>query len=546
MSYEDAHHPVRWKRWILGALGVAALGALYYFLATLGPNIAAPGNATPAVTTLNAGQYKVSGDIAALERAAEAPGQTAAEQVATLETAIEKQRALNAAVAQVGRDQQERLERLERARASLAMAAKGAELEALLNEAEAEGTAGHAGRALAKYRAALALQHAINLSPADARLKDFARELQLTQRVERGDLAPLAAAVREAEERIAAATDAGDWDALVQALKDAREAQLTINQKFARSADANIGAIDRYDAELARYAARAQRTESDKRERGADAAMEARRWLDATAWYAMAQSVQRELNERFPQSRFASAERVEALEVKRQTAESAAPLDEVVALDREAAAFLRKRQILAAEDDVAKAAAQVAAVAAKWPKSTRLTPGLKLKLEFLLHAQGRLSAWQDGIYAQLLPLPGNERGLILRGPVDQRLYGAVMTDNPSRTRGDAQPVESVTWAEAQEFCQRTGWLLGAVVRLPTAHELEAAVASGAADAQLYARRGSVAEWLQAESAAPEAPVSPLAGRAGEPAGRSAATTTVDKKSRAADRGFRVVVEWPRE
>lgn len=536
---------MRWRRWIGGALGAAALGALYYFLATLGPQMAVPRGATPAVTTLSAGQAKVSGEIAALESAAEAPGQTVTAQGAALDAAIKKQRALNAAVEQIGLDQGERLERLQRARASLTMEVKRTALEALLVQAQADEAAGRAAAGRAKYREALARQREINRSPADARLKDFARELQLTQHVERGELEPLAAAVREAEERVGAATAAEDWDELVRALKDAREAQLTINQKFGRSAAANLGAIDRYDAELTRYAARAQRTESDKRERGADAALAARRWEDAIVWYTEAQTRQRDLNQRFPQSRFASAQRVDELEIKRQTACSAEAMEEAGALDREAAGLLRKRQTYAAEEDIAKAAAKVAQVATHWPKSTRLAPALKLKLDFLVHERGQVRALQDRVYARLLPMPGRTQTSILRGPVDQRLYRAVMTDNPSRAAGEGKPVESVTWRETQEFCQRIGWLLGATVRLPTAPELAVAVTPRTAGAEnaavaLYAQRGRMAEWLQAEPDAAEAPVSepPAAG------GGAIDAKPVDKKSRAADRGFRLLIEFP--
>jgi len=56
-------------------------------------------------------------------------------------------------------------------------------------------------------------------------------------------------------------------------------------------------------------------------------------------------------------------------------------------------------------------------------------------------------------------------------PVTQAQYQAVMGNNPSRFSGNPQnPVETVTWFDAQKFCEELSKLTGNNYRLPTEAE----------------------------------------------------------------------------
>ena len=64
-------------------------------------------------------------------------------------------------------------------------------------------------------------------------------------------------------------------------------------------------------------------------------------------------------------------------------------------------------------------------------------------------------------------------------PVTQAQYEAVMGDNPSRFSGNPQnPVENVSWLNAQAFCERLSELTGKNYRLPTEAEWEHACRAG--------------------------------------------------------------------
>ncbi len=68
--------------------------------------------------------------------------------------------------------------------------------------------------------------------------------------------------------------------------------------------------------------------------------------------------------------------------------------------------------------------------------------------------------------------------------VTQAQWKAVMGDNPSGFQGDSLPVETITWAQANEFCQKLSTKSGYRVTLPTEAQWE------------YACRGSSTEkWF---------------------------------------------------
>ena len=62
--------------------------------------------------------------------------------------------------------------------------------------------------------------------------------------------------------------------------------------------------------------------------------------------------------------------------------------------------------------------------------------------------------------------------------VTQKLWKAVMFDNPSNFKGDQKPVECVSWEDAQEFIKKLSQLTGFDFRLPTEAEWEYAARAG--------------------------------------------------------------------
>lgn len=68
---------------------------------------------------------------------------------------------------------------------------------------------------------------------------------------------------------------------------------------------------------------------------------------------------------------------------------------------------------------------------------------------------------------------------IAKYEVTQKLWKAVMGNNPSRVQGDDLPVHNVTWEEVQTFIARLNQMTGMNYRLPTEAEWEYAARGGA-------------------------------------------------------------------
>jgi hypothetical protein len=179
------------------------------------------------------------------------------------------------------------------------------------------------------------------------------------------------------------------------------------------------------------------------------------------------------------------------------------------------------------------------------------------ELEYLAANAAVLRGVLGAADANLRPVPGTTVR-IYRTEVPQGLYAAVMGANPSSVRREANPVESVTYAEAEAFALRYGWLLGVKARLPTPAEFAAAagdlgrdpIMSAAGEVGPVGRTapnafgihdllGNVEEWAQADSADTRAPV--LGGSGGLPT-KGLPARAVYKREKSRTLGFRIVIE----
>jgi hypothetical protein len=380
-----------------------------------------------------------------------------------------------------------------------------------------------------KLQAALRLQREINQGMSSRGMKSYAREAKLQQEVEELVAEPLLTAGQQALADARAAATGGSWADALQFYGRAREIQQQINRDFPRSRFSDLLAEGKIEAEMAMLGAGDAAAQRDRFMQQAAAAAGAGRLEEADRAYELAADRQQVINTQFAKSTFVSMEQLEQIEVERQTLRAGPRLEAVRTLDATVAGHLRRRELFQAQELLKQAVVQLEEAMRQWPKARGFDVELGERLNYLGRRASELVTVQDQTYDLLLPLPGRPQAALLRTELPQALFVLVMSTNPSRNTGRASPVDSVSQAEAGEFCRRLGWIMGAPVRLPAEAEMQAA-----AKAVVFKEvTGGLDEWLAAGSGeAATAAVFPT----------KAAGKTVARSERSRTTGFRIVVE----
>lgn len=486
-----------------------------------------------------------------------------------LQRAIDNQREWMTATGSTDLEQDQRLKDLE-------VMYESSLVRSLVARTQAEETAGReligSGKAtegLVRLHAALGLQRQLNQRQGVGSGRDLGRETALAQEIERLEAEPIGAELAQVTAEAVKLRDEKKTAEALAAYHRAHELQLRLNREFGRTQLASLGNLEKLEVEVATLDSVALLNEvMDLSAQAADAQSRGQT-AEAVALFEKASAVQQKLNTDFPRSRHASTERIDTLEIARQTELSAEAARRVAQLDREVAAKLRARDLANVPEMLLEGARLQDALFTRMPRSRKLDPEQRLKFNYLLIQREVLGPVVNALAEQFRTVPGRSVRM-LRSEVPQRLFELLMRGNPSRQSGADLPVESVSALDAAEFCRRLSWVLGRTVRLPNEGEYRAAlgevgsgitltaqswsqerseqrihsVGSAAANAAgFYDLLGNVAEWLAPDRADAEATL--VAGGSYAEPEAELAKVPMEKRNRlerARTIGFRVVVE----
>jgi hypothetical protein len=444
--------------------------------------------------------------------------------------------------------------------------------EALRHESEqAEAGAMEAaktdeGAAVALLRRAVACEQEIETKWGFSGLAEAGRRARLETRLRRLESAPLWRQGRALEAEGEKLFAEGKFAAAASKLDQAIECETDFVARYRDVRDTEFGRLDklaeRHETALsgeAWSAIRAHRAKAEAAEKSGD-------WPAATqSWQAAVDAFARLLTD-FPKSNFADR----ALEAGIATRLNFARFHDDIAALRLRAVELRAHLRARRANEAVRMAESLVIEARRLAEANTgvfiEADEERKELEYLAANTAVIRGVLPGIDQNLRSVPTTSVR-IFRTEIPQGLYASVMGVNPSSTRREANPVESVTYAEAEAFATRLGWILGARVRLPSLAEFQAAAGDLTQPAKMdqawtaentdgsqlrtvgtsapnslgiHDLVGNIEEWALAAPEEPRAPA--LGGSIATTAGKGLAVRQAFKREKSRTLGFRIVIE----
>ncbi|MDQ8194324.1 SUMF1/EgtB/PvdO family nonheme iron enzyme [Coraliomargarita sp. SDUM461004] len=397
------------------------------------------------------------------------------EDIKLLERALNKQEAYLAAIQGVDSEGYQRQVALKERYQNLAAESLRAESLELERTAERLAESEDYEGARAQYRAAYQLQKQINENLPLSSAYNVGRAAHLERQARYLTAEPLyqrsLALEVEADQFMAAK----EWGAAEEHLRQAMDLQDRLNREYRGTNQASVARLERLRIKLVGIRSGQSNVEVQRISQLADEARLGNQNREAAALYLEAARLQRQLNEAYRDSPFASSERVSEYLRKSQTAESYELGLEIEQNHDLMQRLLSERRTYEAAEVIATLRRDIQQMQEAFPRSSLNNEDLQLKVRYLNLVQNDLGFVQDRIYDALLPIPDGDGWRMLRTEVPQALYAQIMGTNPSRNKGDLRPVDSVSWVEAKSFCERLSWILGKSVRLPTENEFRQAL-----------------------------------------------------------------------
>lgn len=331
------------------------------------------------------------------------------------------------------------------------------------------------GAAVEKYQEAFELQETINQEYSGSEAANSGRAIRLQRQVQQLAAEPLLQESLELEQQADRAIEEKNIESATEALKRAISIQEQINRDYRGMPQSDIFRLGKLKEKLAGIESIETYSEIERVLELA-ATKKAEGDMSGTAeLYQKAYQLQEYLNKTYPGSPYVSSKRLVEFREKGQEASSSILGQEIEKKHTQLQQLLVERQTLKSMELISELSAALQQMETEFPLSPLNNQELKEKIDYLNQIQSNLAFVQDQIYDALLPIPGMKGVHMFRTEIPQDLYMMLVDKNPSRNREAKNPVDSISWTEAEVFCTRASWILAKEVRLPNETEFRQAI-----------------------------------------------------------------------
>ncbi|CAA6676521.1 Unannotated [Lentimonas sp. CC4] len=458
-------------------LGCAGVLALFWFLSQLGPKEVdyRTLNTKTEVSVEAQAMRKQSIELEAQFEEILALRPATPEDVLLLKRAFDLQAQYVESIPGYNSEASQRLENLEKRYQSLSaehLQDVSVELE---SEAQALANDRKYEEARDKYQEAFESQQTINEDFPLSAAYNIGRATRLQRQARYLAAEPLLRESMQLEEDADVFIAKNEWEPATDLLKQAMKIQQRLNREYRGTNQSSVSRLERLKVKLVGMESGQDHLEIEEMADLADASRAKGEMLQAADLYKEVARLQKQLNEAFPDSPYASSERVTEFQRKGQTAQSFELGLEIEKNRDLLKRLLSERRTYEAAEVIVALRRDIKQMEEAFPRSSLNDEELQVKVRYLNLVQNDLGYIQDRVYDALLPVPETEGIQMLRTEVPQALYNLIMGTNPSRNQGDVNPVDSVSWTEAKSFCERLSWIVGKEVRLPTENEFRQAL-----------------------------------------------------------------------
>jgi tetratricopeptide (TPR) repeat protein len=332
-------------------------------------------------------------------------------------------------------------------------------------------------KAIAALREAIDLEKIIEQKWVFSGMADPGKMAQLDTRLRRLESESLWQQGRQVEADATKMAATGDYTKAAEMLNEAIKIENEFLIKYRDVRETEFGRPDLLVKKQATWLSTPLKKSAEQNVAFAQVAEKQDQWANAVnAWTKALEDLDRLLNE-FPQSEYADRT-LAASWLRQKNLAQVHPdilvIEQLLTQMREA---LHRHEIDAGLIAARSAQNKTESVLVKFPDLFSANEPMRLELDFVLQHEATLKVWGPLLEKNLLSIPALSGVRLYRTEVSQALYAAVVGNNPSAQVRETNPVDSVSYDEAEKFCTELGWLLGTKVRLPSISEFEKACGS---------------------------------------------------------------------
>lgn len=291
-------------------------------------------------------------------------------------------------------------------------------------------------------------------------------------------VAPIAESLAKTQKEAEAAVKDKRWDDAKSLYAKAIAVQEKINREYGTTTYASFPKVRELQTELESLKTAPLENEVEEALQKGYEAEKSGDFNNAAEFFKIAYDKQSALNINYERSRAASKEKLEKINTMMETALSRQLFESIAEQKKRLDNLLRaggdSPEIPGVAEDLLLKCERFKS---EFTKSTLMDEDLILSLRYLGFLGKNIALINQTVSKGMIPISPESKTLMFKSEVTQSLYRLIMQENPSRSQDDQKPAETVSYANAQDFCRRLSWILARPVSLPKPSEYREAIGS---------------------------------------------------------------------